>query len=103
MKRRQKPKWVERIAKERIEMLFDLAIKTPKRAKRYVSLSRKISSRYNIPMSSIFPSWKRMICKHCNAIWTTKSVKIRTDSKTKTVIYRCLECGKVTRFGYASS
>jgi RNase P subunit RPR2 len=99
MNRRKKPAWVENLTKERILTLLDLAKKNPDRARRYFALAKKLSSKYNIPLSSVMKNWKKKICKHCGTFWTAKNVKIRAEKKV--MVYRCLECGKTARFGYA--
>lgn len=105
MKRGKKPRWVRDLAKKRIKILLNLAEenakKKPKRSKRYVELARKISKKYNVSISSVSKDWKKKICKKCNAIWIQGlNVKVRTDSKTKTIQYICQECGYVKRYGY---
>src|SRR3989344_6871961 len=50
MRTRQKPDWQQKIAEERIKILFDLAKKefekNPQRSRRYVELARNIGTRY---------------------------------------------------------
>ncbi|MCS7109683.1 MAG: ribonuclease P [Candidatus Micrarchaeota archaeon] len=87
---------------ERIEWLLSLAEKSikarPDRTKRYVSLARKLSTRYRVAIPKRF---KKRICKICNTIWIPGyNVKIRLNKRKKSVEYNC-ECGSVRRFGYA--
>lgn len=105
MRRGKKPVWVRDLAKKRIKILLSLAKenikKHPKRSKRYVELAKKISKRYNVPISSISKDWKKNVCKKCNTFWIQGlNVKVRTDSKTKTLQYICQECGYVKKYGY---
>lgn len=98
----RKPEWQENIAKERIAILFDLAEKEfkkyPERSNRYVQLARKIGLRYNIRLSK---ELKRKFCKSCNTLLIPGlTEKVRMDSKNKTVVRRCLKCGKVYRYPY---
>ena len=61
--RKQQPERRVKIAKERIEILLDLAkreVDKPERSKRYVELARKISKRYNIRLKK---GQKRSFCK----------------------------------------
>lgn len=86
---------------ERMNWLLELAeknIKThPERTKRYVSLARKMSSRYKIGIPEKF---KKRICKVCNIMWIPGfNVKVRINKRTKAVEYVC-ECGSLRRFGY---
>ena len=89
-----------RIAKERIEILFDEAKKIysydPKLSDRYVYLARKIAMKYKV---RIPPELKRRFCKHCYSFFMQgKNCRVRT-AKGK-VVYYCLNCRKYTRFPY---
>jgi ribonuclease P protein subunit RPR2 len=93
----RKPEWQENIAKERIEILFNLAEKEfkkyPERSMRYIQLARKIGLRYNVRLSK---ELKRKICKSCNSLLIPGlTEKIRIDSRTKTVSRKCLKCERV--------
>lgn len=63
--RSKKPDWQQDIAKERIQVLFDLAEKEfkkyPERSRRYVQLARKIGLRYNVRLPKEI---KRSFCKN---------------------------------------
>lgn len=89
--------WQQKIAKERIAILFDLAEKEfekhPERSKRYVELARKIGLRYNVR----FPKQlKRRFCKNCNSLLIPgKSSLVRVSRKN--LIVKCLSCNKVYR------
>jgi len=98
----RKPTWQQDIAKERIDILFDLAKKEfkkyPERSMRYIQLARKIGLRYNVRFSK---EMKRKFCKSCNSLFVLGSTEqTRIDSKTKTVARKCLKCGKVYRYPY---
>jgi ribonuclease P protein subunit RPR2 len=97
----RKPQWQRRIARERIKILFDLAKKSlekyPERSRRYVELLRKIGLKYNVRLSK---NIKRSICKNCNQLLIPgKTSTVRLSKKT--VIVKCLECGKIYRYPYS--
>ena len=101
--RGKKPSWIKQLAEKRIETLLGLAKrnarKHPERSRRYVELTGKLSMKYNITISR---EWKKRFCKKCNAFWILgKNLKVRSDPRTKTMNYNCLECGFVKRYGYA--
>lgn len=97
--RKGKPNFLLQIARERIEILLNLAekeLKThPERARRYVDLARKLGMKYNIR----FPKkLKRKFCKKCGVVWIPGyNVMVRVNSRKKAVEYRC-ECGAVRCF-----
>jgi ribonuclease P protein subunit RPR2 len=97
-----KPRWQQKIAKERIQILFDLAEKEfkkhPERSKRYVELARKIGLRYNIR----FPKeLKRKFCKNCNSLLIPGySSQVRIKSEKKVLEVKCLNCKKIYRYPY---
>jgi len=97
----KKPDWQQKIARERIEILFSLAEKEfkrhPERSKRYIQLARKIGLRYNVRLPK---ELKRKFCKECNSLFTVSSKQVRIDSRTKTVTIKCLNCGKTYRYPY---
>jgi len=102
MKRGKKPEWQQKIARERIKILFNLAEKEfeahPKRSRRYVELARKIGLRYNIRLGK---KLKRKFCKNCNSLLIPgKTSQVRLKSGKKTVTVRCLKCNKVYRYPY---
>jgi len=89
------------IALERIEILLKLArdaVKTkPERAKRYVSLAKKLATRYRARPSK---ELKRSFCKKCNTPWVPGyNVEVRLDARSRCVVYRCT-CGHERRFRY---
>jgi len=101
-KRIKKPDWQQEIARERIDILLDLAEKEfrkkPERARRYVELARKISLRYNARMKK---EQKRKFCKNCNALLLPGSTSsVRLDSKRKLLIIKCKNCNTIYRTPY---
>lgn len=90
---------LNKIAEQRIEVLLELAKKMFSRdkvlAKRYVVLARRIGMRYRIRIGN------KRFCKKCNSIWIPgETVKVRASKRNKLVLYVCLNCGAVKRFGY---
>ena len=103
-RRAKKPDWQQDIAKERIDILLDLAEKefrkNPSRAARYVELARKISLRYNVRMKK---EQKREFCKKCNSLLLPGSTaSVRLDSKRKLLVLRCRNCGAAHKQPYKS-
>ena len=94
----KKPEWQQTIARERIEILIDLAKKEfkkhPERYKRYVKLARKIALRYNVRMKKL----KRLFCKNCFTLLTPSTSTVRLQNKT--VIVKCKVCEKIYRYPY---
>lgn len=103
MKRRVKPGWQQKIAKERIEILFKEALKQAKasrldRANRYVFLARKLSMKYQvqIPKAS-----RRKFCHKCyHYLLPGKNVRVRTNPKTRAVEMTCKDCKHINRYPY---
>ena len=94
---------VQRIARERIELLFGYAEKEWKahreRSNRYVELARRIAMRYNIRLGK---ELNTRFCKECGFYWVLgESVKVRTNPETKATEYTCTACGHRKRFGYS--
>ncbi|MEM5829470.1 MAG: ribonuclease P protein component 4 [Candidatus Aenigmatarchaeota archaeon] len=94
---RKKPEWQRKIARERIQILFNLAEKElkehPERSRRYVELARKIGLRYNIR----FPrELKRKFCKNCN-ILLKPGVTCTVRIQNKMISIKCKNCNKIYR------
>ncbi len=90
-------KFYKKIARERIEILFNLAEKEKdeKLRDRYAELIIKIArkARIKLPLKI-----KRRICRKCFTFWIPGvNLKVRMGNKGK-VIYHCLKCGRVYRF-----
>ena len=99
-RRGRKPAWQIKIAKERMNILFELAKKemekNPERSRRYIQLMRKIGLRYNVRIPREI---KRKFCKKCNSLLIPgKTARIRTSRKTKTVNIKCLVCNTIYRY-----
>lgn len=91
---------VEQVAWERCKKLFEMARDelecNPERSKRYVLLARKVAMRHRLSLGS------KEYCKKCGVVWIAgKTLKVRTISKQKTVLYACLQCGSSRKFGYS--
>jgi len=84
----------QKIAKERIIILFEQANKRPSFARRYVSLARKMSSRHKVPIPL---KWRRFFCKECNEFWVPgRSCTVR--KRKNRIVYKCLNCNSIRRF-----
>ena len=92
---RSKPEWQIKIAKERIDILFDEAAKTknPDLQRRYMQLAKKIGMRYNVRLAGK----KKMFCKHCFYYF---SGSVRRRLKNGKIVIKCPGCGRVTRQVY---
>lgn len=93
---------IKEIALERMEILFALAKQNikphPERAKRYVSLARKIGMRYRVRMPKAL---KNSFCKQCLALWIPGyNVRVRLLPRYGAVEYACT-CGAARRLRYA--
>jgi ribonuclease P protein subunit RPR2 len=102
MARRGKPANLEKIARERIRILFDLAKKEsgshPERSRRYVELARKIGMRYNVRLTR---GMKMRFCPKClSYLRPGANCRVRTKKDRQSVILTCLECGFVRRYPY---
>ncbi len=89
-----------RIAKERMEILFEKAIqiheKEPKLAQRYVELARRIGmkTRVRIPRK-----YRRLVCRGCKQfIHPGCTLRVRVKSGgVKHIAFTCLRCGQIVR------
>lgn len=93
-----KPEWQLKIARERIVILFDEAVKIvrikPKLADRYVALARRIGMRYNVKI----PKWlKRKVCKKCKA-YLHPGVTAKFSTKAGVLRIECLACKRINRY-----
>jgi ribonuclease P protein subunit RPR2 len=90
------------IARERIELLFMLAMLNhplhPERSDRYVQIARKISMRTRVGMPS---RMKRMFCKHCGCYLPASGRRVRLIEGV--ISSTCLKCGKQSRIPYKES
>ena len=98
---RKQESW-KRIAKERVEILFNLAEsefrKHPERSKRYVELARKIAMKYNVRLPN---DLKVRFCRKCNSyLKPGVNSRVRTRKDKQSVIVTCLVCNHVSRHPY---
>ena len=100
MRRGRRPKWMLKIARERIDILFKLADesfeKYPERSDRYVEMARNIATKYNLRMPRI---WKRKFCKNCNKFLKPGN-NCQVRLKDSCVAIKCLECGNIVNIPY---
>lgn len=101
-RRARRPGYQERIARERVRNLFNLARNVfkerPELAHRYAGLARRIAMRYNIRLPKTL---KRHICKKCHRyLMPGSNCQVRARRDQGAVIIKCLECGHVMRFPY---
>ena len=93
---------VREIVYERIGILLALAEGAlrkgeEKRAKRYVFLARKLSTRYNCRLQK---KDRMRFCKECGMPRIVgKNTKVRLRKRTRTAEYAC-SCGKTVGFKY---
>ena len=102
MRQGTKPDWQQRIARERMDILFGLAKKelgrNPGRSRRYVELARKIGTRYNVRLSG---KAKEGFCKKCSVLMVPgRTSQARVDSRSKSVIIKCRNCNYSYRKRY---
>lgn len=94
---------IKRIARERIEILLSeaegVAREYPERAKRYVELAIRVAKKNKVRIPR---RYKYRFCKKCFAWWVPgRNVVVRLVSRPKpTIVYKCLECGRIYRRGY---
>lgn len=100
MRRGRRPKWMLKIAEERIDILFKLAEESfnnhPERSDRYTEMARNIATKYNMRMPRI---WKRRFCKNCNK-FLKPGINCQIRLQDARVVIKCLECGNVVNFPY---
>ncbi len=95
---RSKPPEQIKIAKERIEILFEEASKMVKEdkklANRYVQLARKIGMRYNVKISHEF---RRKMCRKCKSYLYSGITSVQRVGGGFLRI-KCLACGRINRY-----
>ena len=91
---------IRRIARERMEILFEKAIKIhekePELAMRYVQIARRIGmkARVRIPRK-----YRRLVCRGCKQFvypGCTLRVRVKPGGQPH-ITYTCLRCGHITR------
>ena len=99
-RRGRRTKGQEKIARERIEKLLDLAMdsshkKDYEQSKRFVELALLISKRYNQRLTK---NQRRQICRKCNSFLDSQTSRNRLSTKGWTIV-TCLDCDSVYRYG----
>jgi ribonuclease P protein subunit RPR2 len=90
----------QRIALERISILFELArevfVEEPELAQRYVDLARKIGMHYKVRLPA---EYRRMICRHCKSfILPGVNCRVRVQQRRRPhLVVTCLNCGEHMR------
>ncbi len=85
---------VRDIAKERIDLLYNLAkseyTSDPELSRRYIRIMREIGRHYKITLPKEI---KRGICRKCNTILIPgKSASVRLASGKRYIVYKCQNC-----------
>ena len=93
---RSKQNLILRVVKERVDLLFKLAEenikKHPERSKRYISLARKLSTRYNFRLNKKI---KNSFCKKCDSLFIPgHNVMVKLNSRKGIIEYHC-KCGEI--------
>jgi len=92
----------QKIAKERIKILFSEAQKAfkqhPERSERYVIIARKIGMKCNV---SIPREYRMLFCRNCGEYLVSGiTSRVRLDSVKNNIIITCKKCGSVKRYPY---
>jgi ribonuclease P protein subunit RPR2 len=87
-----------RVARDRISVLFALAGSEASAGRlalsdRYVSLARRIGTRYNI---RLLPEYRELYCRGCSAYWV-EGRTVRTRLRAGRRVRACLKCGRIRR------
>jgi ribonuclease P protein subunit RPR2 len=90
----------KQIAKERIQVLFQQALRTyktdPQLAQSYIGTARKIAMAARLRLPVVYT---RRICRNCNTLLIPgESSRIRIKPKREThIVVTCLKCGSLKR------
>lgn len=92
-----------RIAYERIELLFNMALEKLKEgdfdlSRRYVEIALKIASKAGVKIPL---KYRRRYCRRCHILLIpgiTLTVRMRSVGRKTRITYRCLSCGWQRRF-----
>lgn len=92
----------EKIAEERIEILFEKAEKVfeenPNLADRYVEIARRIGERAQVSVRS---DLKKKFCSNCGSFLKPgKNCSVEIKSSEEMIYYSCEKCGETDRYGY---
>jgi ribonuclease P protein subunit RPR2 len=97
---RKRANQAKRIAKDRIERLFERAQEIGGKdiplANRYVTQARNMSMRFNVPIQS---ELRKRFCKHCYT-YLVPGLNCRVRTQKEKVVYTCSHCHKFMRFPY---
>ncbi len=98
MKERSRNPVTKKIARERIEILFEQArlafSEHPERSNRYVDIARRIAMRQRIRIDLEF---RRQFCHHCYSFLVPgKNMRVRVHRGN--VVVTCHSCNKKTRY-----
>ena len=100
MSRGKRPKWMIKIAIERMNILFERAemefITHPERSHRYVELALRLSTKYN---TKVPEKWSRRYCKKCKCfLYPGHNCTVRLVNSEVNIF--CGECGHVMKIPY---
>ncbi|MDD1699962.1 MAG: ribonuclease P [Methanoregula sp.] len=103
MKERSRNPVTKKIARERIEILFEQArlefCEHPERSNRYIGIARRIAMRQRIRIDREF---RRQFCHHCYAFLVPgKNMRVRVYRRN--VVVTCYCCNKKTRYSLGRS
>ena len=91
---------IRRIARERMEILFNKAITVhetdPRLAQRYVELARRIGMKVRVRIPR---KYKRLLCRKCKRFihpGCTLRVRVKPGGQPH-IAFTCLRCGHITR------
>ncbi|MEM1589081.1 MAG: ribonuclease P [Candidatus Bathyarchaeia archaeon] len=90
----------KRIAKQRIQTLFRLAIEIhredPQLAQRYVDIARRVAMAARVRLPT---EYRRLVCRHCKSfILPGVSSRVRIKQRREPhVVITCLKCGGYMR------
>ncbi len=96
---RRETQEAKRIARDRIEALFNMAASLAGEGKdelsrRYVALARRIGMKVDIPVGH-----RMDYCRKCNSyMLPSRNCRVRVTRGRK--IIACLNCGRISRFPY---
>jgi len=98
MKEKSRNPATKKIARERIEVLFEQAKLEygahPERSNRYVNIARKIAMRQRIRIDA---GLRRQFCHHCYSFLVPgRNMRVRVHGGN--VVVTCLSCNKKTRY-----
>ncbi|MGA9838870.1 MAG: hypothetical protein WBS16_00315, partial [Thermoplasmata archaeon] len=87
-----------RVARERIFTLFALAEREAatghvELSDRYVTLARKVGTRYNV---RLLAEYRELYCRGCSAFWV-EGLSVRTRFRSGHRLRTCLRCGRERR------